>query len=73
MGAFESILELARALTDEERVRLAGLLLQNQEPAEEEQDEIESGKRGLQSWSDSARDDDWSDFYPPSLRHKRVG
>jgi len=73
MGAFESILELARTLTDEDRVRLARLLLQKQEPADGEHNEIAAGERGLHSWTESARGDDWTEFCPVALRQKRVG
>lgn len=73
MGAFESILELARTLTGEERVRLAQLLLGRQESADPVEEERSAGDRGLESWTQSAHEEDWSAFYPPSLRQKRVG
>jgi hypothetical protein len=72
MANFDSIHEQARSLPLADRLRLARLLLE-QAKLDDQSDEIGVGQRGLAAWSDSARAEDWSEFYPASLRKRKVG
>ena len=68
MTKLERILEEAKSLTPEDRERLLELLRKHL-PADGD-DEIAIGARGLASWADSTRDEDWSEFYPAKIRGK---
>ncbi|MCK4660481.1 MAG: hypothetical protein KAV82_13245 [Phycisphaerae bacterium] len=70
MTKLESILREARLLPPEE---LAGLLaaLLEQSTRDSEVEETLAGQRGLAAWTESARREDWSEFYPDSLRNGR--
>lgn len=72
MANFDSIHDQARSLSPADRVRLAQLLLE-EAGREDQNDEIGVGQRGLAAWSDSTRGEDWSEFYPNSLRKRKVG
>lgn len=69
MTKLESLLSAARSLTNAERRRLAELLLQ-QADLEAEEDDAAAGLRGLQAWTESASGEDWSEYYPDTLRPK---
>jgi hypothetical protein len=69
---FNSVREQARRLSTADRLRLAKQLLAEARD-EIPGDEIETGERGLAEWTDSTRGEDWSEFYPPSLRKRKVG
>ena len=67
MSKIESLLEEARSLSTAERRQLAEMLLA-QAGEEADRDEAEVGKRGLATWTESTRAEDWSPFYPSQLR-----
>ena len=67
MTKLESLLSNAKSLTNAERRRLAELLLQQAE-LEAETDEKAAGQRGLRAWTESASGEDWSEYYPDTLR-----
>lgn len=72
MANFDSIFDDARALPPEDRIRLARMLMP-EGAARNDADEIGVGERGLAAWTDSTRNEDWSEFYPTSLRKRKVG
>ena len=72
MADFDSIHNQARGLPLTDRQRLARLLLAETSTGEPT-DEIAVGERGLAAWTDSTRSEDWSQFYPPSLRKRKAG
>jgi hypothetical protein len=67
MADIDSIREQARSLPPADRSRLARLL------SEEDRDEIGAGERGLAALTESTGGEDWSEFYPASLREKKGG
>lgn len=67
MTRLEAILKEAGALTPAERAELAALLAQEAE-REAEAHEAGAGARGLAAWTESASDEDWSEFYPSTLQ-----
>ena len=67
MSRLESILSEAQALTNAERLKLAELLFK-QASLEAEVDETGAGQRGLCAWTESAGGENWSEYYPDSLR-----
>ena len=67
MTKLESILRQARLLPPEELAKLLDKLLE-QSTRESEVEETLAGRRGLAAWTESARREDWSEFYPDSLR-----
>ena len=69
---FNSVHDQARRLPLADRLRLARQLLEEGD-IELQSDEAEAGERGLAEWTDSTRGEDWSEFYPPSLRKRKVG
>lgn len=68
MTDFESILKQARSLPPEDRIRLIKTLLEEC-PNSREADEEATAVRGWLMWAESSNED-WSDFYPESLRRK---
>jgi len=68
MSRFEILLKDAQLLTNAERRRLAELLLR-QARLEAEADDAAAGERGLRAWTASAVEEDWSAYYPDSLRN----
>jgi hypothetical protein len=72
MTTFDSIHNQARTLSAAEQIRLAELLLREARD-ETSEDEAAIGRRGLAAWTDSAQSEDWSSFYPASLRRRKVG
>ena len=66
MSKLESLLSEAKSLTIAERRRLAELLLQ-QAALQTEADDAAAGLRGLRAWTESATEEDWSEYYPDSL------
>lgn len=71
MPDFDSILRQSRQLSPADRRRLAQVL--SEESDVEESDEVDVGERGLAAWTESARGEAWSEFYPPELRQRKVG
>jgi hypothetical protein len=70
MTRLEAILRDAQALSaDELSQLLAALLAENARASDA--DEAAAGQRGLASWTESTREEDWSAFYPESLRNGR--
>ena len=67
MTQLESILKGIDALSDDERAEILAKLLQIATP-EPEADEIAAGQRGLASWTQSTRNESWTEFYPAELR-----
>jgi len=67
MADVDSIRNQASLLPPSERARLTKLLV------EEDQDETGVGLRGLAALTESSRGEDWSEFYPASLREKKGG
>ena len=67
MSKIESLLKEARSLSTAERRQLAELLLA-QAGEEADRDEAAVGRRGLATWTESTRSEDWSPFYPSKLR-----
>lgn len=69
MTKLEQIISEAGALSASERRRLIEILRQ-QLAAEAESDE-DVGRRGLASWTESARGEDWAAYYPDDLQNGR--
>ena len=70
MTRLETILRDARALSADELAQLLAALLAESASADDA-DEAGAGQRGLAAWTESTRDEDWSAFYPESLRNGR--
>ena len=70
MTKLEAILEQANGLSPIERERLLQLL-SAQAFGDFVDDEAAVGKRGLAALTESTRDEDWSVFYPDTLRNGR--
>ena len=70
MTKLEAILRDVQLLSAEERLDLLAVL-HEQTPAalDEELDGAAIGRRGLAAWTESARGEDWSAFYPDTLRN----
>ena len=67
MTKLQAILREVRSLSDSERAELLALLAKElAADAGSEHDAL--GRRGLAAWSELSRDEDWSEFYPDSLR-----
>ncbi len=66
MTPLEVILKEVDCLSVNERAQLVRMLLEAME-RDAEADEIATGQRGLAAWTDSTRDESWSDFYPETL------
>jgi hypothetical protein len=69
MTRLEAILNDARGLSADELAKLLAALLLEQSPSSAEGDERLTGERGLAAWTESMRGEDWSEFYPASLRN----
>ena len=67
MSRLESLLSDAQSLTNAERLKLAELLFK-QAALEAEADDAAAGQRGLCAWTESAGRENWSEYYPDSLR-----
>lgn len=67
MTRLEAILERAKGLSAVERAQLLHELTANVAEAHPD-DEIAVGQRGLAAWTESTRSEDWSKYYPDSLR-----
>jgi len=70
MTKLETILEQTKALSPTEREQLLRLL-STQSFGHGPDDETAVGTRGLAAWTESTRGDDWSMFYPDTLRNGR--
>jgi hypothetical protein len=70
MTKLESILRDARRLPPEELARLLSALMESGD-SQEAVEETLAGQRGLANWTESTRQEDWSEFYPDSLRDGR--
>jgi hypothetical protein len=70
MTKLESILRDARRLPPEELAQLLSALMESGD-SHEEIEETLAGQRGLANWTESTRGEDWSEFYPESLRNGR--
>ncbi len=68
MTRLEAILNEARGLTADELAELLAKLRQEQ-PSFSDNDDDSAGQRGLAAWTESAGGEDWSEFYPASLRN----
>lgn len=68
MTKLEAILEQASALSPVERGQLLRLL-SAQTFGEGADDEAAVGERGLAAWTESTQGEDWSTFYPATLRN----
>ena len=68
MTKLEAILEQANGLSPVEREQLLHRL-SAQAFGESVDDEAAVGKRGLTAWTESTQDEDWSMFYPDTLRN----
>jgi len=68
----DSILARARSLSLADRLRLAEALFEEAK-TRTKSDEDDVGMRGLASWTESTRNEDWSQFYSDTLRQRRVG
>jgi hypothetical protein len=68
MTKLEAILKDADELSQGEFERLVNLLLARVRDRDED-DEIALGRRGLAAWTESAQGEDWSGFYPDSLKN----
>ena len=68
MTKLEAILEQANGLSPVQREQLVRLL-SAQAFAQGGDDEAGAGKRGLVAWTESTQDEDWSMFYPDTLRN----
>lgn len=68
----EDFLRYAQSLPSGEIARLIDEL--KRLVAEEELSrDIEVGRHGLAAWTESTRDEDWSEFYPQQLRSAENG
>ena len=67
MTPLEAILKEVDSLSVGERAQLVQLLLAATQ-GDPEADEVAAGQRGLAAWTESSRNESWSDFYPDSLR-----
>jgi hypothetical protein len=65
MTKLERILEEVKSLTPPDRERLLELL--QGDPSVEGGVVPSLGARGLASWTESTRNEDWSEFYPAIL------
>ncbi len=72
MTKLEAILEQANGLSPVERQQLLHRL-SAQAFADTVDDEAAVGKRGLATWTESTQAEDWSMFYPDTLRNGRRG
>ncbi len=72
MKDFDAILQQTRSLSLADRLQLARVLFEEAK-AEAQADEIDAGVKGLAAWTESTGDEDWSEFYPATLRQKKVG
>lgn len=74
MPDFDAILRQSRQLSPADRRRLARVLSE-ESGSQDEADEADAGvgERGLAAWTESARGEDWSEFYPVELRQRKVG
>jgi len=70
MMNLEAILQEARSLSPTERAELVAILLQ-QADWDAGPDDVAAGQRGLTAWTESARDESWSEFYPDTLRNNQ--
>lgn len=68
MTQLETILEQARRLSIDEREQLLRLL-SAEGFVDGADDEAACGERGLAAWTESTRNEDWSMFYPETLRN----
>lgn len=68
MSKVETILEQANGLSPVEREQLLRRLLEEAFTGAPE-DEARVGRRGLSAWTESTRGEDWSMYYPESLRN----
>jgi hypothetical protein len=68
MTKLEAILEQANGLSPVEREQLLHRL-SAKAFGDSVDDEASVGMRGLAMWTESARDEDWSMFYPDTLRN----
>jgi len=68
MTKLEIVLEQANGLSTVEREQLLHLL-SAQAFGESVDDDAAVGTRGLAAWTESTQDEDWSMFYPDTLRN----
>jgi len=68
MTKLEAILEQTNGLSTVEREQLLHLL-STQAFGESVDDDAAVGKHGLTAWTESTQDEDWSMFYPDTLRN----
>jgi hypothetical protein len=68
MTKLEAILEQANGLSSVQREQLVRLL-SAEAFSQGGDDEAAVGKRGLATWTESTQDEDWSMYYPDTLRN----
>jgi len=66
MTALEAILKKVDRLSVNDRAQLLRILLEAME-RDAEADQIATGQHGLAAWTESTRDESWSDLYPDTL------
>jgi hypothetical protein len=71
MTKIEAILNDARCLSPAERAQLVEQLLEVSSGTQA--DEVAAGQRGLAMWTEAVHGEDWSAFYPESLRNGQRG
>ncbi|MBD3355747.1 MAG: hypothetical protein GF363_01200 [Chitinivibrionales bacterium] len=69
MADLDTILAEARTLSPAQRTELVHKLLE-QSNQEAKEDETQTGRRGLETWTQSARAEDWERYYPDSLHRQ---
>lgn len=69
MTKLELILEQADALSQAEREQLLQMLSARVFSQGAGDDDSAAGQRGLALWTESTRGEDWSMYYPDSLRN----
>ena len=67
MTRLDSILKEIDLLSDKDKTALVEKLLHLSLP-EPDADEIATGQRGLNAWTESTRNESWAEFYPDDLR-----
>lgn len=70
MTKVESILVEAKLLSPADRAELVAKL-KEQTILEIQEDDWAAGQRGLTAWSESAGNESWEPYYPPSLWNKQ--
>lgn len=71
MTRLQAIIEEAKLLSGSEREQLIEAL--KRQSISDRDDDVSVAQRGLAYLTDSSREEDWSAFYPESLRRKAGG